>query len=349
MNIFTILPGQIDDYITAGVMTAFGLFTIVISQIIGISQIWTTMKTKNTSGTSIWTYIIFIIMSFISLTWGMFFYFQRALPRTWIIDRIPPWLHQWTIIPILVYYVGDIMFACVMIGIKARHIILAKKLKMSELELSEYLLRQQKRKYIQSGKKFYYWKHFPFIIMLVGLYIVLAIFATTFTLYTDPLIGTWPVEVPPFKPEFIMSLSLIGAFAWEAVSWPQFIKCIRNRDTSGIAMNWAIFLPISCCISFTYSILLAVWNGSDFDFSTLGGIIFNGMIVNFGILIIKLKNRKVAKTKGITELQYTEAYILPAINKKQIKQLVSEEKNIIQQTQRIEAKYHKKEPKKKRA
>lgn len=340
--------GEINNYTYAILMAVFGIITVVISQITGISQIYTASKTKNTSGTSIWTYIIFNIMSLVSITWGFCFYFQCSLYREWIIDRIPPWLHQWTVIPVLVYYVSDILYSSVMIYIKAKHMKLSKKLHMSELDLADYLKDKQNQKYLKSGKKFYHSQYFAFAMIVTVVTIALATFATLFTILTEPLIGTWLIK--PFKPEFVMSLSIIGAFAWEAVSWPQFIKCIKNRDTSGIAFNWAIFLPIACTLSFIYALFLFFWSDSGgVNFASIGGIVFNGLIVNYGILIIKLKNIKAAKKHNLTEIEYTEQILAPAVQKRKAKKLAKLGSSMKKQAVRLEKEANKKTHKKKRA
>ncbi len=75
-------------------------------------------------------------------------------------------------------------------------------------------------------------------------------------------------------------------------------------------------MPVSLTISFSYALALALKQG-DFAYDTIGALVFNGMIVNYGILIIKLINRSKAKKLGLTELEYTKKYLIPAWKAKQ--------------------------------
>lgn len=313
MTMLSSADAQLLSYSSAIICAVFGLVVVFAAQIIAVSQLIVIARTRNTSGTSILTYIFFIIMSLVCLTWGLSFYFQSCLGPEWVKDAPPVWLHQWTTVPLLVYYTSDLFFAFTIVIIKARHMILAKKLNMTELQLADYLKKNQQYRYIHSKYKVYWTTAFSVAVFIIVFYILLAAFAILFTWYTEPLVGSKSTNQ---HYPWVIPLGILGSFAWEAVSWPQFIKCIRQRDTSGISTNWSVFLPISCTISCIYAIFLAFISGS-FSFDTIGGIIFNGMIVNYGILIIKVKNKKKAKALNMTEMQYTQKYIIPAYEQKQ--------------------------------
>ncbi|MCQ3907620.1 MAG: hypothetical protein MJ219_02530 [Mycoplasmoidaceae bacterium] len=75
---------------------------------------------------------------------------------------------------------------------------------------------------------------------------------------------------------------------------------------------------MACIISFVYALLLG-FGVDSFGLDTLGALIFNGMIVNFGILIIKAQNIRKTKKLGISELEYTKIKLLPKIKAKQEK------------------------------
>lgn len=296
------------------ICVAVGCLSLAMALVIAISQLYVIAKTKNTSGTSVWTYAIFVIMGLVSAAWGFTYYFQNAMGNPDWSDT--PTLHQWMIVPILTYYVGDIIFASTILLIKAHHMRLAKKLHKTELELATYLTNKQHREYIDSGYRRSKSKYFPLFVYLIIVIAILALFAILFTIYTRPLVKQDPIGYPMDK-NMIIVLGFIGAAAWEALSWPQFIQCIKKRDTSGISQNWAVFLPISCTISFLYAILLSVtMDLGSFDWPSSGGVFFNGLIVNYGILIIKTKNRKAAKRHHLSELDYTKQILAPRIEAK---------------------------------
>ncbi|XQP55766.1 MAG: hypothetical protein ACOQNY_03095 [Mycoplasmoidaceae bacterium] len=293
------------------ICVAVGCISLAMSLVIAISQLYVIAKTKNTSGTSIWTYLIFVIMGLVSAAWGFTYYFQNAMGNAkW---SASPTLHQWMIVPILTYYVGDIVFASTILTIKAYHMRLAKKLHKTELELATYLTNKQHREYIDSGYRRSKSKYFPLILYLTIAIAILALFAILFTIYTRPLVKQDPVGYP-MDDTMITVLGFIGAAAWEALSWPQFVQCLKKRDTSGISQNWAVFLPIACTISFLYALLLSVTMiPGSFDWKSCGGVFFNGLIVNYGIMIIKMKNRKAARRHHLSELDYTKQILAPKI------------------------------------
>ncbi len=288
-----------------------GFVSFAMAQIISVSQIVSLIRTKNTSGVSVWTYFIFVIAGAMCLIWGFSYYFQEMSIEGDV--SIPYWIYQWSILPILCYYITDFCLSSTMLVIKTRHLHLSKKLKMNELDLAEYLKDKQKQKYLRSGHKFYNHINFPIFVLLGLLFAIVILFAVLFTIYVrfKPTQTTDWAGYP-----WVVPTSLLAAFLWEAISWPQFIKSIRQKDTSGISMNWAIFMPASLTVAFGYALALALKTG-DFSPDTIGGLVFNGMIVNYGILIIKIINKKNAKKLGLSEVQYTKKYLIPAWKKKQ--------------------------------
>lgn len=310
------------------VCIVLGVVSFVMAQIISVSQIVSFFRTKNTSGVSIWTYVIFMVAGAMCLTWGFSYYFQEMMTTAApdVVKQIGNnntlyVLYQWTIIPIIAYYITDFCMSTTMMIIKARHLSLCKKLKMDELELAEYLKDQANKKYFKSHKKPCYHPDFAMGMLLACLATVVVLFMVLFTLYAKPEVKytydesqTKYIYWDGFP--WVLPTSLMAALLWEAISWPQFIKSLRHKDTSGISMNWAIFMPVSLTISFTYALALALKMG-DFSYDTLGALIFNGMIVNYGILIMKIINRKKAKEKGMDELEYTKKVLIPAFEKKE--------------------------------
>lgn len=286
----------------------FGFISLIIALIISSAQAFIAFRTKNTSGTSLLTYVIMLICATVCLIWGMLFYFSRM--SNWFSPEndTPLWICQWAVIPIILVYVFDIYASSVIITTKRKHIKLCEKLHIDEIQLSKYLLKQQRTKLIKSGYKIWYRKYFSLITFFVGAIILLATIATCLTIFTNPY---FVPSIPDLSPDehamrpYIITVSVLGAATWEAISWPQFIKCIKTKDTSGIAMVWAIFLPIACVLSLSYSITLA-FSGEGWSWNTIGAILFNGVLVNVGILAIKLRNRRNARAHNMSEIEYTQ-------------------------------------------
>lgn len=282
------------------VANILGFIMFVMSIIIGVSQLFTIFKTKNTSGTSITTYILFIICASISVSWG-YVYFMAHMSSWWNnADNIPLSICQLSSIWIISNYILQLFGSMSLIVIKARHIRLARKYHVNELQLSKILLSK-----IKSKKE----QYLPLVILLASLFTLTIILAVVLMIFTNPSIN--PSIISPDEGEWtpiIITLSVIAAALWESINWPQFIKCLKNKDTSGISLNWAIFMPICCLFSFSYSLAIAFVLG-EFTFDTIGALIFNGIVVNVGILIIKLINHKRAKHLKISEIEYTRKYL----------------------------------------
>lgn len=289
----------------------FGLISLIIAMIISSAQAFIVFKTKNTSGTSLLTYVIMLICATVCLIWGILFYFSRMSDWFAPENEIPLWMCQWAVIPIILVYIFDIYSAAIIIHIKRKHIKLCEKLHMNELQLSTYLLKQQNKKLDKTNHRIWNCKYFGLVMFLVIGMILIAITATCWSIFTNP---HFVPSIPDISPDehsmrpYIITVSVLGAATWEAISWPQFIKCIRTRDTSGIAFAWSIFLPIACVLSLSYSITLA-FGGEGWSWNTIGAILFNGILVNVGILVIKLKNRKAARARNMTEIEYTQKYL----------------------------------------
>lgn len=298
------------------VCIVLGVVSFIMAQIISVSQIISLFRTKNTSGVSIWTYLIFIIAGIFCLAWGFSYYFKNMMTPEAGGFHAPYEIYQWGIIPILCYYITDLSMSTTMFIIKFNHMRLAKKLNMSELDLAKYLRDKQNDKYLKSGRKFYNHINFPIILLLGFLLSVVILFATLFSLYCRPHTAT---EKPNWP--WVAVLSMLAAVLWEAISWPQFIKSIRQKDTSGISLMWAIFMPVSLTVSFAYALALACKTvgvpDEGFSYDTIGALVFNGMIVNYGILVIKCLNRRKAKKLGMTEVEYTKQVLIPAWKKKE--------------------------------
>lgn len=286
----------------------FGFLSLTLALVISSAQAFMTFKTRNTSGTAIPTYIIMAVCASVCLAWGLLFYFSRMSYWFGPENDVPLLICQWAVIPIILVYIFDIMASLFIIIIKHKHIKLCEKLHINEIELSKYLLKQQREKLVKSGNKIWHRKYFGLIVFFIVEIIVLAAAGTCISVFTNPHFVPNIADISPNEHEmmpYIISLSLVGAATWEAISWPQFIKCLKNRDTSGISLVWCILLPASCLLSLIYSIALA-FGENQWSWNTIGAILFNGILVNTGVLAIKIRNRIAARSYNMSEIEYTQ-------------------------------------------
>lgn len=302
-----------------------GFAAVIFSFLITISQLHTTIKYKDTSGIAVPTYIIFMVSCLICLSWTISFYYKTLISNPTTSSSMilagkqaygPYWLWQCTILPIMWYYTFDFLMGLVLTIIKLRHLYLVKKLNINERALASYLLNKQKDKQVKSNYKLHTNQYFGFAIIIILLISGVTCFITMWGIYVHPTYDP-SIDVTKGKWTYVWVINLIGAASFEAISWPQFIKCIREKNTSGISLNWAIFLPVSILISFFYSLALTlIQGGVKFPPDTIGALIFNGIIVNFGILFIKLFNIHRSHKLNMTEMEYTQKYLIPAYEKK---------------------------------
>lgn len=319
-----------------------GFMSFALLQTIAISQLRQVWKTKNTSSVSIWTYIIFLLGGLISLAWSFCFYLKiiygkgvegsLGLPDPMYIEDpnyekyrailVP--LAQWGVIPLIAYNTADILLAISLTTIKYKHMKICQRLKISELELANRLLSKDEKVLASVGaksSKVSYWK---LILLLTGVYILVIVVSLIIFFFMVPKAdGTNLIDMSHsfWWDDGIMVVSVISAFANEAMGWPTFIGTLRKRDTSGISMNWAIFVPLTMTMQFFYGLLLAIseiaaGGLSAFPPDTIGALIFNGLIVNYGVLILKVKNVRMAKRLNMSEIKYTETVLIPEYERK---------------------------------
>lgn len=299
------------DLVVAIVCFSLGLASFTLALTSAASQYYSICKTNNTSN-SLVSYVIFWTCALVCLSWCFIFYLDTA--SHWEPSGVPLWLTQWELIPLILSYMFDFILLTSIIIVKLHHSYLTKKMKMDELQLASYLTKKKRSDYLRNKKKF--WKHpyFAMIITFTIAFIVLLIFTLAFV-----ILGPYPDYNVYFDQNIIRylipALSIIGAVIWEAISWPQFITSLVTKNTSGVSLGWAIFFPCACVVSFAYSLSLAFIRGN-FAFDSIGGIVFSGMLVNFGVLTLKIINIKRAKKRGMTELEYTQKVLIPMYEKK---------------------------------
>lgn len=279
-----------------------GMLTIGCSIAIEAPQLISIFKTKNTSGTSLFTYILFLLASILWSTWAWMFYFSHlAQPDV----EVQTWLHKASMLPSIISNMINLCLVAPILFCKVHHLLLCKKLNVSELDLSKIKLKEQNLKVKGLSKRktwlVIYWK--PALIVLFSITICcltacLLLFLTTWMPnreFFDLMVGI----------TFVCNAVAAGFF--EATSWPQLIKCIKYKNTSGISLGWAIFFPTSCLICFLYDLSMVFTSGE--YISVLASLICSGLIVNTLVLAFKLRNIYKAKKAGMTEIEYTNKFL----------------------------------------
>lgn len=284
------------------VALVMGIVSLILAQCTSIPQLIELVKTRNSSGISLWTYVIFNITSVVWVVWSFSYYFNALATETGELTK----LFQWTLLPAVIMNVSNIFtMSCVLI-LKIVYSNQAKKLHVSELELSKILLNKDKTK--GNFKKYLPMALYLFIVtvLLTAMTVIMAIYGRV----KIPGANNWT--------PWVMVVNAIGAVSWEAVSWPQFIKSIREKDTTGVSIGWAVFLPVSCTVMFTYDLTMALSGSEGFNYGILFSLIFNGMISSYGVLILKISNLVKAHKMNLTEVEYTKKVLLPLVEKKKI-------------------------------
>lgn len=273
----------------------FGIISIGMSVAIEFPQLVTIFKTKNTSGTSLTTYILFVIASLLWFSWASINFVANVsyIPS----DVTNTVMHIAALVPAMLSNFLNIVLVCCILYLKVKHLRISNKLNISEIQYSKILFDKQKK---------YSWlkKYYPLLIISLvallgcGIIILLACFTVK------------PNQITPEQYDHyalaVVIINILAAVFFESISWPQFIKCLKYKDTSGISLGWAIFLPTSCVVCFVYDLLLGLSNGW---WNVLASLICSGILINCGVLVIKIKNMRKAKKLGISEWHYANEYL----------------------------------------
>lgn len=273
----------------------FGNISIITSIAIEFPQLISIFKTKNTSGTSLMTYILFLAASFMWVSWAAVNYASNILFIPSNVTNMV--LHVSALTPAILSNTISLALVSCILFLKARNMHICKKLNITELQYSQILFDKQKG---------YSWirKYYPlFIIAFATLLICTIITLSLYFLGIPPGITTQEYDK---LATVVLALNCCAAVFFESISWPQFIKCMKTKDTSGISLGWAIFLPLSCIICFAYDLFLAFSTGW---WNVLAALICSGTIINILVLILKIRNMVAAKRLGISEWKYTKQYI----------------------------------------
>ncbi len=282
------------DVIVSDILSlVFGNISIVMSIAIEFPQLVSIFKTKNTSGTSLTTYILFLFASVLWVTWALLNYAADILS---IPEGCNLALHIAALIPAILGNFMNLFFVGSILYFKIRNICICKKLNISELQYSKIIFDKQKK---------YSWfkKYWPlFIFALVGIVIMLLVILITYLIGIPKSDQTLAEKLQYAT----LAFNIAAAIFFESVSWPQFIKSMKTKDTSGISLGWAIFLPLSCLICWSYNLCLAFSNGV---LTVLASLICSGIFINTAVLVLKIINIRKAKKLGISEWVYTNRYI----------------------------------------
>lgn len=271
----------------------FGSLMIIITFAIEFPQMVSIIKTRNTSGTSLATYIIFFVSTCLWFVWALLIYIANVQ----YLKHDNKLLEVIALLPALLSNsMGVFLLSCVLFC-KIKNLVMCKRLKISEIAYSKIVFDRHK------GESWIR-KYYPLIIIAVATVLILLLV----------ILIVWLIGIPPQIQSSdydkyawsIMGINIVAALFFEGTSWPQFVKCMKTKDTSGISLGWAIFLPSSCVVSLSYDIFLAF--STDWR-SMIASIICNGVIVNILVLILKIKNVLKAKKLGISEWKYTNRYI----------------------------------------
>lgn len=271
-----------------------GLISIGMSIAIEFPQLYSIFKTKNTSGTSLTTYILFLLASFLWFTWATVFYLAHVVEP----DVDMSTTHLASFYPALVSNTINICLVGTILFFKIRNLRICKAQNITEIELSKRIFDKQIN---------YSWikKYYPLFIIAGYTLVIVTVVVLSFALSYVP----YEVSEDQFKKysRIVLVFNIVAAVFFETVSWPQFFKCMKYKDTSGMSLFWAIFFPLSCFVCFSYNLMMAITT-NDF-LSVLASLICSGTIINTLVLIVKIKNVRKAKALGISEWKYTRKYL----------------------------------------
>lgn len=270
-----------------------------------IPQIFALKRTRNTSGISLASYIIISVDNIFWIIWTFGFYFNSMLMYKEPMTRI----YQISLLMLILGYLFGSCLAIYILIIKFRHTQLAKANKVTELQLAKILIDNDKNKYFSNK----HWHNFErYLLPTLAILISLGIAFTAVSLlyvfaYITPVVNSkeWV---------WVIVVSLIASVIWEASAWPQLVKSIKGKNTTGLSLFWAIFNCINTIATFVHDLTLAFISGG-FSYDILFILIFSAMIPNTGVMICKVRNVIKAKKAGMTELEYTKKVLIPSLKK----------------------------------
>lgn len=302
-----------NELVLKSIVILFGTICLIVSQLTFYPQFFKLIKTRNTSGISLIAYCLQTISVLLWFIWSWSFYFQN-INTPYISDNPAPLLmYQWSFMLSAISNTAGLVLMSSILVIKIRHVHLSKKLRVSELLLAKKILDWKDKKYKSNPKKLWLSKYWPIILMsLIDIAILLTV-SLCLTFLTHPTTSSQPIG----NWFWVFVINLVTAIFSESLSWPQFIKSIKCKDTTGISLFWAACIPLSSVLFFSYTLGMGFTNPNGFDLKIIPALVFNGFIPSFGVLILKAKNVANAMHLNMTERDYTIKYLMPKKTHKQ--------------------------------
>lgn len=120
--------------------------------------------------------------------------------------------------------------------------------------------------------------------------------------FVDEISGPWG---------WLIIVSTLACLAFVVMTFSQFVKCLRTKNTTSLSMFFAIILPITNTLITIYDLIFfaIALNGGDFMWSLLLPAVINGLISAYAVMILKIKHVVAAKRRGMTEAEYYEKHL----------------------------------------
>ena len=298
---------QVNDLALATTCSIVGCIGLCLSVFIFLPQLISIIRTKNTSGTSLWTYIIYETNAIFWSVWAWGYFFNMLILP--IPERVPPMLYMWEGIPAVISDTFGPILMTIILSLKIKHLVLCKKLKINEIQLADFLLAKDRKRYIVDGKENKFKKNILWILPIVLTGAIITIMAVTLSLLFRPVFKSQDNWI------WVLIINFFCGATTELISWPQFIKILRYKDTSGISLGWAIFVPVSGLLYFSYDLMLA-FASTGFSPNTICALVLSGLTPSFGVMILKIQTMVRAKKLQMSEVDYIVKVLQPKIKDK---------------------------------
>lgn len=298
---------EISGNVLAIVCTIFGCIGLGMSAFIFLPQLISIIKTRNTSGTSLITYIIYEINCLFWCAWAWGYFLNLLIQE--IPSGVSPMLYMWQAIPAVISDTFGPILMTTILSLKIHHLVLCKKLKVNEIQLSNLLQAKDKKRYFVDGQESKFKKNILWILPIIATAGIIVMMSLILSLCFSPT----------FKSQeswsWVIVINFFCGATTELISWPQFIKLIKYKDTSGISLGWAIFMPVSGLLYFSYDLMLA-FASTSWSPNTICALVLSGLTPSFCILFMKINTMRAAKKQGMSEIDYITKVLLPQVKAK---------------------------------
>lgn len=122
--------------------------------------------------------------------------------------------------------------------------------------------------------------------------------------FIDEITGQWG---------WLIIVSTIACLSFVIMTFSQFIKCLKTKNTTSLSIFFAVILPITNTLITCYDLTFFFVNlhHNNFVWSLLLPAVINGLISAYAVMILKVKHVIAAKKKGMTEYAYYLKYLKP--------------------------------------